>query len=102
LRYDPPLGSPRAGLVTASLYLPGCGSLKGKRSRLRRLLRDMWDLRISAAEVGTGDRTDAAVIACAVVSSDWSQTERQLRRALQLLHANPEVEVVDSRTERLI
>lgn len=102
MRYDSPLGSPRVGLLTAEIRLPGCGSLKGKRSRLRRLLRAMHDLRMSASEVGLQDRMDAAVVGCALVASSWPEAERQLRRVLGRLYANPELEVVDSWTERLL
>ena len=102
MRYESTPGSARVGLLTAALRLPGCSSLKDKRSRLRRLLRDLYDLRLSASEVGMQDRTDSAVIACAVVSSDWAQAERRLGRVQDLLYAHPDLDVVDSWTERLV
>ncbi|RMH59102.1 MAG: DUF503 domain-containing protein [Candidatus Hydrogenedentota bacterium] len=62
--------SARVGVLTVGLSLPGCRSLKEKRSRLRPLLDGVRArFRVSVAETGRQNRRDGAIVSCAVVGS---------------------------------
>ena len=57
-------------VITLELHLPGCSSLKEKRSRLKPLLAALHqNFNVSAAEIEHQDAHRSAVIACAVVSN---------------------------------
>ncbi len=69
------------GLLTLHLHIPGCKSLKEKRSRLKPLLARLHkEFNISVAEMDAHDVWQSAVIACAVVSNDKAQTQRTLQK----------------------
>ncbi len=97
-----PSGSPRLGMVVVELRLFACRSLKEKRSRMRRIIKEIHDLNFSAAEVGQQDVWERAVLACALVGSDWVEVERRLRDIPRMLYRGDLAEVIDIRTERLI
>lgn len=68
------------GLLTLHLSLPGCSSLKEKRSILKPVLvRLHRQFNISTAEVDQQDYWQSAVIACAMASNDsvYAQTALQ-------------------------
>lgn len=66
------------------LRLPGCSSLKEKRSRLKPLLARLHrEFNISVAEYGHNDSWQEAVVACALVSNDNGQTQRSLQKVLK-------------------
>ncbi len=102
MQYSEPLGSPRVGLLTLSLRLPGCRSLKEKRSLIRRLMARMGEDNLSVGEVGAGDRTDAATLACAAVSSSWEGTEKRLSGARRIADRTFGVQMLEGRIERLL
>lgn len=64
-------------LLTWDLHLPGCRSLKEKRTVVRSL-RDRLRQRfqVSAAEVGRQDVHDRALLAAAFVAADGQTAER--------------------------
>jgi uncharacterized protein YlxP (DUF503 family) len=52
-------------------HLPGCNSLKEKRSRLKPILLSLHrEFNVSAAEIEENDQHRFAVIACVLVSKD--------------------------------
>lgn len=56
--------------LTLELHLPGCSSLKEKRSRLKPLLAALHqNFKVSAAEIDHQDAHRSAVVACVVVSN---------------------------------
>jgi uncharacterized protein YlxP (DUF503 family) len=76
----------KIGLLTLELRIPGCASLKEKRSRLKPLLSRLHrEFNISAAEVDRQDAWQAAVIACAVVSNDGAHSQRVLQEVVRWL-----------------
>ena len=91
----------RIGVLTLELQIPGCTSLKEKRSRLKPLLSRLHrEFNISAAEVDHQDAWQAAVIACAIVSNDTSHSQRVLQQVVQWLESNwPDVQLVEDRIE---
>lgn len=89
------------GILTLHIHLPGCGSLKEKRSRLKPLLARLHkEFNVSAAEVGHQDVWQDSVIACAVVSNDHKHTQRVLQKVAKWVDSSwPDVDVVSEEIE---
>ncbi len=83
-------------------HLPGCRSLKAKRSVIRGLReRTIVKFRVSAAETGLRDRAAMAEITACVVSGERRQAESVLGRVDRFLRSDPRAHVVESETEFL-
>jgi len=89
------------GLLTLHLQLPGCNSLKEKRSIIKPILTRLpREFNVSAAEVDRQDAWREAVLACAVVSSDATQTMRVLQQVLAYVESNwPDAPILDQKME---
>lgn len=89
------------GVLTLYLYLPGCSSLKEKRSRLRPVISRLHrEFNISVSEIDQQDIWQNAVIACAMITSDSGQTQRSLMKVTQWLEKNwLDIEVVNDTLE---
>lgn len=85
------------GAMTIELYLPGCDSLKQKRSMLKPLLARLHrEFNISAAEIDLNDKHRAAVIACAIVSNDSKHVQRVLEKIPDWIEKfRPDLQVID-------
>jgi uncharacterized protein YlxP (DUF503 family) len=84
-------------VVTIELYLPGCNSLKEKRSKLKPLLmRLQREFNISTAELEHNDLHRSAGIACAVVGNNDRHLQRTLETIPRWIEQNrPDLQVVD-------
>jgi hypothetical protein len=91
----------RVGLLTLELHLPGCSSLKEKRSRIKPLLARLHrEFNISAAEIDCQDAWQEAVIACALVNNDPAQIERSLQKVADWVEYSwPDMDIMDDRIE---
>jgi hypothetical protein len=89
------------GLLTLQLEIPGCGSLKEKRSRLKPLLARLHrEFNVSAAEVEALDTWRSAVVACALVGNDAAYVQRALQSVVAWVDENwPDVIVEADRIE---
>jgi uncharacterized protein YlxP (DUF503 family) len=89
------------GILTLTLHIPGCGSLKEKRRRLKPLLTRLHrEFNISVSEVDHHDVWQSAIIACACISTDNGQTHRSLQRIIQWVEFHwPDVSLVDDQIE---
>lgn len=89
------------GLLTLHIQLPGCTSLKEKRSRLKPLLARLHrEFNVSAAEMELMDAWQEAVLACALVSNDRGHTQRALQSIIHWVESTwPDVTVVDDQIE---
>ncbi len=89
------------GLLTINLHLPGCSSLKEKRSRIKPLLARLHrEFNVSVSEVDRQDSWKETTLACALVSSDAAQTQRALQAVSRWVETHwPDVEVVDDHLE---
>lgn len=89
------------GLLTLQINLPGCSSLKEKRSRLKPLLARLHrEFNISVAEIGRNDAWQEAVLGCALVSNDPGFTQRALAEVTRWIERNwPDVSLVEDRLE---
>ncbi|RMF38459.1 MAG: DUF503 domain-containing protein [Chloroflexi bacterium] len=85
------------GTCRVELHLPGNGSLKGKRSRLRPLLNRLHkEFNVATAEVDHQDLWQSARIALVTVSTDVGHVQRVLERAVHWIEVNrPDLMVVD-------
>jgi uncharacterized protein YlxP (DUF503 family) len=89
------------GLLTLHFYLPGCTSLKEKRSRLKPLIARLHrEFNISVAEIGQQDAWQEAVLACALVSNDNGHTQRSLQQVHRWIEHNwPDITLIDEKLE---
>ena len=91
------------GILSLHLHVPGCKSLKEKRSRLKPLLTRLHrEFNISVAEMDLHDVWQDTVIACAVVSNDNKQAQRMLQTVAAWVESNwPDMTMVDEHIEVL-
>ncbi len=89
------------GVLTLHVHIPGCASLKDKRSRLKPLLaRLQREFNISAAEIDHHDIWGSATIACGLVSNDPIHTQRVLQKIPGWVDKHwPDVTIVDEGLE---
>lgn len=85
------------GLLTLEIRIPGCSSLKEKRSRIKPLLaRLQREFNVSTAEMERLDAWQEAEIACAAVSNEAAQAARVLQEVVRWVENNwPDVDVID-------
>jgi uncharacterized protein YlxP (DUF503 family) len=91
------------GLLIMNIQLPGCNSLKEKRSRLKPLLARLHrEFNISVAELDYQDAWQQAVIGCALVSNDPAHNRRSLQQVARWVENNwPDVTLLDERLESI-
>ena len=91
------------GILTLDLHLPGCTSLKEKRSRLSPLIaRLRREFNISVAEVDRLDAWQEAVIVCALVSNSPAHTQRSLQVIIDWIEKNwPDIDLTNDQLEIL-
>jgi len=91
------------GILTLHLFLPGCTSLKEKRSRIKPALARLHrEFNVSIAEVERQDMWQEAVLACAMVSNDHDYTQSALQTVKDYLPGHwPDLEILDYHIELL-
>jgi uncharacterized protein YlxP (DUF503 family) len=89
------------GVLTLHLHLPGCGSLKEKRGRLKPLLARLHrQFNVSAAEMDLQDRWQEAVVCCGMVGNEAAFLQSALQTVRKWVGANwPDGEVLDVKVE---
>ena len=89
------------GILTLEIQLPGCKSLKEKRSRLKPLLtRIHREFNVSVAELARMDSWDEATIGCTVISNNHQYTQNSLEAITRWLSKNwPDIMLVDEHIE---
>ena len=88
-------------LLTLTLQIPGCLSLKQKRSRIKPFLTRLHrEFNISVAEVGALDSWQESIIVCVSIGNDssflMSEMEKVLRFCGKTFH---EIEIINHRIE---
>ena len=84
------------------LHLPGCRSLKMKRSVIRGMRdRLISKYQLSAAETDLQDRASTAELSACVISGDRRHAESVLTRADSFVRSDPRAHVVESEVEFL-
>ena len=91
------------GLLTLHLRLPGCRSLKEKRSRIKPLLARLHrEFNVSCAEVDFLDAWQETLVACAVVSNETRQNQRLLQHIIDWVESDwPDVDVIAEQLEMI-
>jgi uncharacterized protein YlxP (DUF503 family) len=91
------------GVLTLHLYIPGCTSLKEKRSRIKPLLARLHkEFNVSTAEIDRQDAWQEAVLGCALISSDAAITQRALQVIPDWIETNwHDLSLVDDSIELL-
>lgn len=70
-------------LMTCHLMIPGCRSLKEKRSQIKPLLARLHrEFNISTAEIDRQDIWDEAIISCVLVSNERRIAEKHINKVL--------------------
>ena len=89
------------GLLTLHLHLPGCSSLKEKRSKIKPVLaRLRREFNVATAELDYQDVWQDTVIGCVTLSSDTAQNQRLLQQVIEFTERNwPDLDVIDQRVE---
>ncbi len=91
------------GLLNLHLLIPGCTSLKEKRSRLKPLLTRLHrEFNVSVAEMDLQDSWQEAILVCAWVSNDNAHVQRSLQKVGHWIETSwPDVTVLDDRIEMI-
>lgn len=90
------------GVLTLQFTLHGNDSLKGKRrvaQSLKRKLRNKFN--VAAAETAMQESWDTLVLTAVTVSSDGAHAQGLLQKALNMVVATAEAELVDDDIEIL-
>jgi uncharacterized protein len=92
------------GILTLQIQIPGCKSLKEKRSRLKPLIfRLHREFNISVVELEQQDVWDEATIGCAMISNEGKFIQESLQSIVHWLNRNwPDITLVDDHTEIII
>jgi uncharacterized protein YlxP (DUF503 family) len=77
------------GILTLHLHVPGCSSLKEKRSRLKPLLARLHrEFNVSTAEMDLLEKWQETVIACGMVGNNNIHLEQSLQSILAWIENN--------------
>ena len=72
------------GVLSLHLHLPGCASLKEKRSRIKPVLARLHrEYNVAAAEMDLQDVWQDTLVACVTISNDPAQTQRLLQQVVE-------------------
>lgn len=87
----------RLAALTIEIHLPGCLSLKQKRSQLKPLLiRLHREFNVAAAEVDFQDVIQSTLIACAAIGNDVAHLQRALKPIPGWIEkTRPDLQIVD-------
>lgn len=91
------------GLLSLHLHMPGCASLKEKRSIIKPILTRLHrEFNVATAELDYQDVWQDTVIGCVTLSNDVAQNSRLLQQVVEFTGRNwPELELMDHRIEML-
>jgi uncharacterized protein YlxP (DUF503 family) len=89
------------GILVLQVQLPGCKSLKEKRSRLKPLIARLHrEFNISVAELDKQDDWDEATIGCALITNESQFAQKSFQTIIHWLNMNwPDIMLVDDHIE---
>ena len=75
--------------LTLHLHIPGCGSLKEKRGRIKPLMNRLRrEFNLSVAEMGLNDKWSESIIACAMIGNEAAFLQSALESVKRWVEAN--------------
>jgi uncharacterized protein len=88
-------------ILTIKLILPGCESLKEKRSVLQPLIsRTRKDFNVSISEIGLQDVWHSAWIGCVMISNDADHNSQVLNNVIQFIESHfPDLQISEHHIE---
>jgi uncharacterized protein len=91
------------GLLNLHLLIPGCKSLKEKRSRLKPLISRLHrEFNVSVAEMGLQDTWQESILMCAWVGNDSAHVQRSLQNISRWIVSSwPDMTLLDDRIEMI-
>jgi uncharacterized protein len=91
------------GVLTLHLHLPGCASLKEKRSRIKPILSRLpREFNVATAELDLQDIWHDSIIGCVTISSDAVQNERLLQQVAEFTQRSwPDLMLIEQHIERI-
>ena len=89
------------GLLNLHILIPGCTSLKEKRSRLKPLLSRLHkEFNVSVAEMDLQDSWQESILACVWVGNDNAHVQRSLQKVIDWIEKSwPDVTLLDDQIE---
>ena len=89
------------GILTLHLHIPGCSSLKEKRSRIKPLLARLHrQFNVSTAEIDLQDKWHETVLACGMVGNNNIHLEQSLQSVLAWVKKyRMDMQVMDEKIE---
>ena len=90
-------------VLSIHLHLPGCASLKEKRSLIKPVLARLHrEYNVAAAEMDLQDVWQDTLLACVTISNDPLQNQRLLQQVIDFTARTwPDLEIMDQRIEQL-
>jgi uncharacterized protein len=91
------------GFLILYIHIPGCSSLKEKRSHIKPVLARLHrDFNLSVAEYGRQDSWQESEIACALVSNDSIFIQRVIQQVSDYFEANwPDMNLIKTNFEMI-
>jgi uncharacterized protein YlxP (DUF503 family) len=89
------------GILSIHLHLPGCSSLKEKRSRIKPLIARLHrEFNVSVAEMGLQDKWQETLISCVMVGNNHAILQSAMQTVSKWMEANWEDgQVIDEKIE---
>ncbi|NPV76834.1 MAG: DUF503 domain-containing protein [Anaerolineae bacterium] len=89
------------GLLTLTLQIPGCTSLKQKRSRVKPFLTRLHrEFNLSVAEAGALDSWGESIVVGVMIGNNGSFMMSELEKVVRFCSkAFPDLEIIDHRIE---
>jgi hypothetical protein len=76
-------------ILTIHLHLPGCASLKEKRSRIKPLMAHLQrEFNLSVAEMDLHDQWQQAVIGCTMIGNQHAYLESAMQTVIRWVQAH--------------
>ncbi len=91
------------GFMILYIHLPGCASLKEKRSHIKPVLARLHrEFNLSVCEYGHQDAWQEAEIACALISNDAVYIQKVMQQVTRFFEDNwPDLNLIDTRHEMI-
>ncbi len=92
------------GILSLYLHLPGCTSLKEKRSKIKPVISRLHrEFNLSVAEMGHQDAWQETIIGCALISNDQVLIQKVFQQVAHFIESTwPDYNLLDQKQEIII